>query len=60
MPADKKTDTQENTQQNTQSNNDNGNSYYGNGNMDDLFNYFFNNGFGGQNGQSGQSNTPAA
>ncbi|MET0017919.1 trypsin-like peptidase domain-containing protein [Oscillibacter sp.] len=66
VPADKKTDDQKDTQQNTQNNQNNqnnGNSYYGNGNMDDLFNYFFNNGFGGQNGQGGQSgqgNTPAA
>ena len=61
VPADQKTDTKEDTQQNSQSgNNDNGNSYYGNGNMDDLFNYFFNNGSGGQNGQSGQGSSPAA
>lgn len=66
VPANQKTDSKENTQQNTQSGNNNGNSYYGNGSMDDLFNYFFNNGFGGQDGQSGQNgqsaqgNTPAA
>lgn len=59
VPANQKTDTKQNTQQNPQ----NGNSYYGNGSMDDLFNYFFNGGFGGQGGQNGQSaqgNNPPA
>ncbi|BAK98538.1 serine protease [Oscillibacter valericigenes Sjm18-20] len=63
VPADQQTDTKDDTQQNTQSDTNNGNNYYSNGSMDDLFNYFFNGGFGGQsgqNGQSGQGNSPAA
>lgn len=63
VPANQKTNTEQNTQQNPQNGNNNGNNYYGNGSMDDLFNYFFNNGFGGQGGQNGQSskgNSPAA
>lgn len=59
-PAAQQTDSQQNEQQNTPrtpQNGDSGNSYYGNGSMDDLFNYFFG---GGQNGQSQQNDSPAA
>ena len=56
VPANQQTEEQD-TQQNTQQNTQNGSNYYGNGSMDDLFNYFFGNSYGGQ---SAQGNGPAA
>ena len=58
VPAEQLTDSsadQQQTQQNQQQNN----GYYG-GSMEDLFNYFFNGGFGGQSGQRSQGQGTAA
>ena len=57
VPAEQLTDSSD--QQQTQQNQQQNNGYYG-GSMEDLFNYFFNGGFGGQSGQRSQGQGTAA